>query len=104
MQLPSTLELARRISAEDNIDFNEPQFFSICLDHAVAYINVHWLSRNESGAFCYHMRHLLGYILDVDGLKAVDQAVKNILDYGVGKRVARICEDLDMYAHSTKVI
>ncbi len=28
-----TLESARRISAEGNIDFNEPQFFSISIDH-----------------------------------------------------------------------
>lgn len=100
--MEATIELARRIPAVDNINFNEPQFFSISIDHAVAYINVHWLSLNESGAFCFHMRQLFRYFLDVDGLKAVDRAVKNILQYGVSERLAKICEKLDMYAQKIK--
>lgn len=92
-------ELARRISAEGKIDFSEPQFFSISIDHATVYINVHWLSKDaESGAYCFHMRHLQRYFLDVDGLKAVDLAVKNILHYGANKRLLRIRQQLDMYA------
>lgn len=93
------LELARRISAEGKIDFSEPQFFSISIDHATVYINVHWLSKDaESGAYCFHMRHLQRYFLDVDGLKAVDLAVKNILHYCANKRLLRIRQQLDMYA------
>lgn len=96
--MEATLELARRVSAVASINFNEPQFFSISIDHAAAYINVHWLSQKENGAFCFHMRHLFKYILDADGLKAVDRAVKNILQCGVSERLAKICEELDMYA------
>ena len=35
------LQLARRISAEENIDFDEPQFFSLSIDHSMANVNVH---------------------------------------------------------------
>lgn len=49
------------------------------------------------------MRHLLRYFLDVDGLKAVDQTVKNILYYSVSKRLAKICEELDIYCDGVRV-
>lgn len=97
------LELALRISAEGNIDFDEPMFFSITIDHLTAYINVHWLSKEaESGAYCFHMRRILRYFLDVDGLKAVDRAIKNILHYGAKERLTQICGQLDMYAQKVK--
>lgn len=97
------LELALRISAEGNIDFDEPMFFSITIDHLTAYINVHWLSKEaESGAYCFHMRRILRYFLDVDGLKAVDLAIKNILHYGAKERLTQICGQLDMYAQKVK--
>lgn len=96
--MESTLQLARRISAEEKIDIDEPQFFSISIDNVMAFINVHRLSRDaKNGAFCFHMNHLQRYFLDVDGLKAVDQAIKNILDYDVNKRLAKICGELDIY-------
>lgn len=38
------LELALRITAEGHIDYDEPMFFSITIDHLMACINVHWLS------------------------------------------------------------
>lgn len=97
------LELALRLSAEGNIDFDEPMFFSITIDHLTAYINVHWLSKEaESGAYCFHMRRILRYFLDVDGLKAVDRAIKNILHYGAKERLTKICGQLDMYAQKVK--
>lgn len=66
------LQLARRISAERNLDINEPQLFSLSIDRAMACINVHWLStKAESGVFYFHMKKLLQYFLDVDGLRAV---------------------------------
>ncbi len=47
-----TLDLAQRISAEDEINLDQPQFFSISIDHETAYINAHWLIRNtEKGHF-----------------------------------------------------
>lgn len=98
-----TLELARRISAEEDIDLDQPQFFSISIDYATAHINAHWLCRDtENGAFCFHMRHLQTYLLDADGLKAVNLAVKNILHFGVTKRLANICRDLDTYSQKIK--
>lgn len=81
------LKLAIRISPEGNFGISEPQFFSMSIDHAMACINVHWLSQKaESGTICFHVEKLLQYFLDVDGLKAVKRAVKNILDYVVSER------------------
>lgn len=101
--MAGTLELAQRISAEDEIDIDQPQFFSISIDYATAYINAHWLSRDtENGAFCFHMGHLQRYVLDADGLKAVNLAAKNILHYGVNTRLTKICGDLDTYSQKIK--
>lgn len=87
-----TLDLAQRISAEDEIDLDQPQFFSISIDHETAYINAHLLIRNtENGAFCFHMGHLQRYFLDADGVKAVKLAAKNIIQYGASIRpIARL--------------
>lgn len=97
--IEGTLQLVRRISAEENLDFDEPQFFSLSIDHAMAYVNVHWLSKNaEDGAICFQMEQLLLYALDAAGIKAINRAVKNILDYGVNKRLPKICGELDTCA------
>ena len=97
------LELALRISSEGNIDYDEPMFFSITIDHLIACINVHWLSKEaEGGAYCFHMRRILRYILDVGGLKAVSRAIKNILHYGANERLTKIRGQLDMYAQKVK--
>ncbi len=48
------------------------------------------------------MAHLHRYSLNVDGLKAVDLAAKNILHYGVNKRLAKISGDLDTYLGKIK--
>ena len=96
--MAGTLQFAQQVSAEEKIDFDEPQFFSISIDKVIAFIKVHWLSREaKNRAFCCHMKHLQSQLLDVDGLKAVDRAIKNILNYGVNERLAKICGDLDMY-------
>ena len=97
------LELTLRISPEGNIDYDEPMFFSITIDHLMACINVHWLSKEaESGAYCFHMRRILRYVLDVGGLKAVSRAIKNILHYGANERLTKIRGQLDMYAQKVK--
>lgn len=101
--MEGTLQLTRRIVAEENVDFDEPQFFSMSIDHAMAYINVHWMSRDaKNGAFCFHMKHLQNYVLDFNGLKAVDRAVKGILDYGLNERLAKICGELNTYGELIK--
>ena len=96
--IEGTLQLARKISAENKIDCDEPQFYSMSIDNVMAFIYVHWLNRDaKNGAFSFHMKHLQRYFLDVDGLKAVDRAIKNILNYGVNERLARICGELNIY-------
>ena len=95
----STVQLARRVSAERNVDFDEPQCFSISIYHAMACINVRWVSRDaKNGAFRFHLKHLLSYVLNIDGLKAVDRAIRNILSYGANERLVRICGELDLQA------
>ena len=94
-----SLELTRRISGEGDLDLNEPQFFSLSMDHASACVNVHWLSTSaDDGQFSFHVEGLSKHFLDdVDGLRAVRRAVKNILDYGADERLRTLCEALDAY-------
>ena len=100
--MEGALQLARRISAEGNLDSDEPQFFSLSIDNTAAYVNVHWLSQNaESGAFSLHMTQLQRYWLDADGFIAINRAVKNILDYGVNERLPKICGELDTFAQKS---
>ncbi|KAI9678156.1 MAG: hypothetical protein M1817_006101 [Caeruleum heppii] len=94
-----SLELPRRTVGVGQFDSDEPQFFSLSMDHALACLNVHWLSGNaEDGSFSFHMEGLSKHVLDdVDGLRAVRRAVKNILDYGANERLRTLCEALDAY-------
>ena len=93
------LELYRRILAEKDINMNIPQFFSLCLDQAVVYVNVHWLSYNaDNMTISFHMVRIESYFLDRSkSLKKVHQILKNILDYGLRERLTRIREALDKY-------
>lgn len=101
--MQGTLELARRISAEEKINSEEPVFFSLGTDNGEARINVHWLSRMaENEAFCYHMKMLARYFLDAKGIKAVNRAVKGILHYGLNERLTKICKQLDIYSQKVK--
>lgn len=102
--MQGTLELARRISAEEKIvDSDEPQFFSLSIDNRMARINVHWLSRKaENEAYCYHMTMLARYFLDAKGIKAVNRAIKGILHYGLNERLINICKQIDIYSQKVK--
>lgn len=92
------LELYRRISADTDIDMDIPQYFSLTLDQKFASLHVHWLSKNaENGAVVFNMRSISTYWLESDDLKKLDQAVKNILDYGLRERLPKIREALDKY-------
>lgn len=85
------MELALRISPEGNIYYEEQMFFSITIDHLIACSNVHRLSKvAEGGKYCFHMRRILRYFLDVGGLKAVSWAIKDILHYGENERLTKI--------------
>jgi Variant SH3 domain len=91
------IELARHASELDSIDFDEPQFFSFSIDHESVGINVHWLSIDtEDGQYSFHVGKLsLHYLRDLGGIRAVQRAVKNILDWGRGQRLVAICKQLN---------
>lgn len=91
------LELYRHISAEADIDMDIPQYFSLTMGQRFASVNVHWLSRSaENGPISFHVGLISDYVLtDSNSLRAIHQTVKNILDYGVRKRLPRICAALD---------
>ena len=93
------LELYRRILAEKDINMDIPQFFSLCLDQSVAYVNAHWLSyETDNMTISFHMIEIGSYLLNRSkNLKKVHQIVKNILDYGLRERLPRIREALDKY-------
>lgn len=93
------LELMQRSFGVEGFDFNEPQFFSVTMDHELARINVHWLrASTEGGRHSFHVEGLSKHLLDdANGIKAVRRAVKNILDYGSDARLRKLCEALDAY-------
>ena len=99
LALQGYLELIRRSFSVDDLDYNEPQFFSLIMDHETARIHVHWLGIDaEDEQFCFHVAGLSRYFLDdLDSLKAVQRAVKNILEYGADERLQTLCEALDAY-------
>ena len=43
------------------------------------------------------MKHLLRYLLEVEGLRAVKRAVKNIFDYGMEIRLQKLYGELDRW-------
>lgn len=93
------LELLRCSFGVEAIDYSEPQFFSLTIDQVYVQINVHWVSAGADNAqFSFHVGMLERYFLNrLDDIKAVRQAVKNILDYAVTDRLPRLCEALDAY-------
>ncbi len=93
------LELIQRSFGTRNFDFDEPQFFSVTMDHQLACVNVHWLSAPAEGGQCsFHVEGLSQHLLkDANGLRAAVRAIKNILDYGSDARLRRLCEALDTY-------
>jgi hypothetical protein len=93
------LELMRRSFGVDNLDYNEPQFFSVTMDHQLACVNVHWVSPlAEGGQYSFHVEGLSKHLLDdANGIRAVRRAVKNILDYGDDARLRALCHALDAY-------
>ena len=97
--LHGNLELMKRSYGENKFDYNEPQFFSVTIDHQLACVNVHWLSApTEGGRHSFHVEALSKHLLDdASGLRAVVRAVKNILDYGSDGRLRKLCEALDAY-------
>ena len=88
------LELYRRNSAEADMNFDNPQCFSLTVNNAFVSVNIHWLSYSaEDGSICFRMASLSKHFTDSDGLKLVQKIVKNILDYAVSKQLPKICEE-----------
>ena len=97
--LNGNLELIQRSFGAEKIDFNEPQFFSVTMDHEIVRINIHWLSApTDGGKPGFHVEGLLKHFLDdANGLRAIVRAIKNILDHGSDARLRKLCEALDAY-------
>jgi hypothetical protein len=97
--LNNYLELIRRSFRAESFDFDEPQFFSVTMDHELARINVHWLrAPSDDGQYSFHVEGLSQHLLrDANGLRAVSRAIKNILDHGADAPLRTLCEALDVY-------
>ena len=93
------LELIWRSFGVEKLDHNEPQFFSVTMDHELARINVHWLSPpTEGGRHSFHVEGLSQHFLnDANGVRAVIRAVKNILNHCSDTRLQKLCEALEAY-------
>jgi hypothetical protein len=93
------VELARRAEKLQNVDLNEPQFFSLTTIARSARLHVHWLGMvGTEGQVEYYMRDLQSYDLgsrnDVASLR---RAILNIYDWAQHTRLPRIQELLDEY-------
>src|SRR5436190_3479955 len=81
------LELARCSLALDSLDYNEPHFFSLSMDHTSVYVYGHWLAVG-SGQFSFHVERLaLHDLRSLDGLRAVHRTVKIIFDWSRNERL-----------------
>lgn len=99
------LELMRRSPDKEHLNRDEPQFFSLSMDHASACVNVHWLCADaEEGRFSFHVEGLSKHFLDDEaGIRAVRRAVRNIMDYGAEERLKTLCRALDAYRENVVV-
>jgi hypothetical protein len=97
--LTGHMELIQRSFGMRDFDYDEPQFFSVTMDHELARINVHWLKAPvDGGQYSFHVECLSKHLLDdVNDLRAVTRAIKNILDYGADTRLRTLCRALDAY-------
>lgn len=97
--LSGHIDLLQRGAGLKNFDYEEPQYFSISMDHELVRINVHWLKApTEGGQHSFHVEGLSQHLLrDERGIKAVSRAIKNILDHGTDARLRALCGALDAY-------
>ena len=97
----SHLELMSRSVGLDNFDFDNPQFFSVTMDHKTACVNVHWIHNQSSTTdkqYSFHLEELSEHLLkDPNGVRALRCAIKNILDYGSKERLQHLHDALDKY-------
>ncbi|KIW84475.1 hypothetical protein Z517_03725 [Fonsecaea pedrosoi CBS 271.37] len=97
--LNGNMDLTQRSFGMDKFDYEEPQYFSVTMDHQLACINVHWLGAPaEGGQHSFHVEGLSQHLLrDENGIRAVSRAIKNILDWGVDPWLRALCAALDAY-------
>lgn len=97
--LNGNLELSRRSFGAQSFDYDEPQFFSVSMDHVQVWMNVHWLKAPaEGGQHSFHVEGLSKHFLnDANSIRSVIRAIKNILDYGIDTRLRKLCIALDAY-------
>ncbi|KAH0836171.1 hypothetical protein AYO21_08626 [Fonsecaea monophora] len=97
--LNGNMDLTQRSFGMDKFDYEEPQYFSVTMDHQLACINVHWLGAPaEGGQHSFHVEGLSQHLLrDENGIRAVSRAIKNILDWGADPRLRALCAALDAY-------
>ena len=94
------VELARRSLGLESIDYDEPQMFSLVLDHKVAQLNVHWLDpHGERFRFCMTELVPIYPLQESDKIRALRRSIRNIYDWGV-KRLSTIRSLVDAYAES----
>lgn len=94
------MDLIQRNFGTGSFDYDEPQFFSVTMNHQLACVNVHWLRApaTEGGQYSFHVEGLSQHLLkDANGLRAATRAIKNILDYGADARLQTLCKALDAY-------
>ena len=98
--LTGYMDLIQRSFGLETFDFEEPVYFSISLDHELARINIHWLRAptEKGGQYSFHVEGLSQHLLrDINGIRAVSRAIKNILDSGGDARLQTLCRALDRY-------
>lgn len=97
--LNGNMDLIQRSFGMEKFDYDEPQYFSITMDHQLACVNVHWLRAPAEGEqHTFHVEGLSQHLLrDANGLRALSRAIKNILDHGVDARLRVLCRALDAY-------
>ena len=97
--LNGSMDLIRRSFGMEKYNYEEPQFFSVTMDHELARINIHWVKAPvKGGDYSFHVEGVSKHLLDdAKGLRALVRAIKNILDYGADQRLRKLCTALDAY-------
>ncbi|KAK5080166.1 hypothetical protein LTR05_008772 [Lithohypha guttulata] len=93
------LDLVQRSLGSESFDYDEPQFFSVTMDHQLACVNVHWVKAPAKGQqHSFHVEGLAQHLLkDAKGIRAIVRTIKNILEYGADVRLRSLCQALDAY-------
>ncbi len=91
------MELARRAGSPQAFSAEEPMFFSVSMDHQTVCLNMHWTCWDKTEQQdSFQMENLMCVsIQEVEGLRAIQRAVKNILDWALRDHLPKIRALLD---------